>query len=514
MANTGMTATMTTAKKTDKEHVSEAINEFFKMKDKYETAYKEKYINPLLKAKNSSKREKRVAFSKLPKAECINCKRNVGTVFAIKRDTINSDFNRKYLAKCGDVNEPCPLNININYGECFTYEDEINKNERDINKLKTDIIKEKYNMMFGYINDENAIASFEQLSSELKDSTYLAGSVMEKHILVNDNPEKTELLKRSIDIFGKEYILQFKHMMKEYNETGEELLVGEAVKFYVNEMMPRIKEIQELKYEINMVEYDLEPLAFSLYQRKNSLQNLEYSFDKGNKVVSFVKGTKEPIAKNKTLKINKLGAKSKSKTRKSIILVEEGDEDEEEEGAKELENEGLNEGLNEGIDYVPNSPPYNPESPPYNPESPVKNYTINGSNVTWDIPEYNYIWAGLTPKYRAVLLKEPDWMKDTMDYLFAAQKTPDVRRKLFFPRNTKIPPTVLEDNQLDFENDIINNLVANLAPAQREILVGELNKTENPTPEELRLFNSMLNSMLETAVGFTGLPSQRNPGTK
>ena len=355
--------------KTGKKDIQEAINEFYKMKDKYETAYKDKYIQPLLKSKTISQKEKRIAFSKLPKAECINCKRNVGTVFSIKHNGI--DFTRQYIAKCGDANEPCPLNINLIKGTQLTFEREINQNADFIDEYKRKIIKEKYNMMFGYVAEETAIENFEQLSIELKEMTHLAGGIIEKNILVNDNPEKTEQLKRAIDIFGKEYILQFKRIIKEYDESGNEQVANEAVKFYKNEMLPRLKEIQQLKYEINMVEYDTEDLVFLLRQRKNSLQNLEYTFIKSDNVVAFVKGTAAP-AKNKTLKVKPI-TKSKAKTRRAIVLVEE---EANEEGKEEEENEEVKENdeipvyVPNSPEYVPNSPEYNPNSPEYNPQSP------------------------------------------------------------------------------------------------------------------------------------------------
>lgn len=369
--------------KAEKRDINDAINEYYKMKDKYETAYKEKYINPLIKAKNTSQKEKRIAFSKLPKPECVNCKRNVGTVFSIKNN--NSEFSRKYIAKCGDANEPCPLNINLVKGTHFTFENEINQNADYIDDYKRKIIKEKYNMMFGYVAEETAIGNFEQLSIELKEMTNLAGDIIEKNILVNDNPEKADLLKRSIDIFGKEYILQFKRMMKEYDESGNEQLANEAVKFYKNEMVPRLKEIQELKYEINMVEYDPEDLMFSLRQRKNSLQSLEYTFTKDNKVISFVKGT--ATNKNKTLKVKPI-SKSKAKTRRGFILVEEGEEEKPEEEEKSEYNPVSPE-------YNPVSPEYNPQSPEYNPQSPpVNNSPSSGSDTSSqgyvpNSPEYN-----------------------------------------------------------------------------------------------------------------------------
>ena len=56
----------------------EAINEFYRLKDKYESGYYEKYVKPIIRS-NKSKREKRVEYSKLPKHECINCKNYILT---------------------------------------------------------------------------------------------------------------------------------------------------------------------------------------------------------------------------------------------------------------------------------------------------------------------------------------------------------------------------------------------------------------------------------------------------
>ena len=90
----------------------EAINEFYRLKNKYESEYHEKYVKQIIKSQKS-KREKRVEYSKLPKHECINCKRNVGTLFQIKFDDTN--HLRKFTAKCGDIQNPCPLDILIEY---------------------------------------------------------------------------------------------------------------------------------------------------------------------------------------------------------------------------------------------------------------------------------------------------------------------------------------------------------------------------------------------------------------
>jgi hypothetical protein len=117
---------------TEKISVEDAVNEYYRLKNVYETSYYEKYIAPIVKASKKSKREKRVEFSKLPKAECVNCKRNVGTTFSIGEKS----FNRVFSAKCGDSVDPCPLNINIVNGKYNTFATEIVRYDDDIDKLK------------------------------------------------------------------------------------------------------------------------------------------------------------------------------------------------------------------------------------------------------------------------------------------------------------------------------------------------------------------------------------------
>ena len=90
----------------------EAIDEFYRLKDKYETSYYEKYVKSIVMS-SQTKKQKRVAFSRLPKSECINCKRNVGTIFTV--NYYKPEFARKFIAKCGDFQDPCPLDIQINY---------------------------------------------------------------------------------------------------------------------------------------------------------------------------------------------------------------------------------------------------------------------------------------------------------------------------------------------------------------------------------------------------------------
>ena len=300
---------------------TDAINEFYKMKDKYESGYYEKYVKPIVMSKDT-KTQKRLAYSKLPKAECINCKRNVGTIFTVKVE--KKIFLRNFLVKCGDVADPCPLEIDIRTDERQTFEKEISRGTKEVNNIKLDIIKAKNDAMF-FPQEGNPASWFEELTTRLKDATEDLGYYVEKDIIINDNPVKDELLKKEKDDFGKGFILPFKQMISEYND-GNELIMGEAAQFYVNEIAPKAQQLRDMKYEVNYVDYDDMNGIFHLYQRKNSLQSKEMFTPESDRVVAFVKGVKKP-SKAKTQKAEK-EAISTSKTRKVRQMIELVEEEE------------------------------------------------------------------------------------------------------------------------------------------------------------------------------------------
>lgn len=311
----------------------EAINEFYRLKDKYESTYYEKYVKPIINSSYPTK-QKRVNFSKLPKQECINCKRNVGTIFTVKYN--KSEYIRQFIAKCGDFQDPCPLDIQINYSARQTFSHDINFELNNVDMLKLDIIKEKNNALFF---NKDVIKSFEDITAELKDIMELTGKTIETNILKNDNPEKHALIKKTIDEFGKGCIMPFKQMVQEFNETNNELILNQAVNFYINEMIPKLKDIQELKYEVNFVEYDQNDKVYRLIQMPNSLESNENTFKEDDKVVKFIKGVrKDKTSKTKTKKIMDVGTKKTRKIRPTgELLIEEDVEEEVVEENQELE---------------------------------------------------------------------------------------------------------------------------------------------------------------------------------
>lgn len=299
----------------------EAINEFYKLKSKYETGYYEKYVKPIIVC-NQSKREKRVAYSKLPKHECINCKRNVGTIWDIK--SVHTDDIKYYKAKCGDLENPCPLDIQINYSFRELMDKSISTGLSQIENIKMEIIKEKNNALFF---NKDVVDLFDTLTEDLKLETEHTGYVIETNILKNDNPDKKMALKQTINEFGKEFVLPFKQMVKEYFETDNEIILNNAVSFYVNEMLPKLREIQVLKYDINAIEFDEDTNIYTLIQRPNSLESNEFYYKNEDAVIKFAKGVKQE--KQKTRKSGVKITKTKTRKIKPVAeLVLEEDEEE------------------------------------------------------------------------------------------------------------------------------------------------------------------------------------------
>jgi hypothetical protein len=288
----------------------EAINEFYKLKNKYETKHYEKYVQPIVTS-NISKREKRVAYSKLPKHKCVNCERNVGTIWDIK--VFEDDRMKYYKAKCGDLENPCPLDIHINYSFSEPIYDSIKQDMSSIEKTKLDIIKTKNYALFF---NKNVQDDFNELLELLKLDTENVGYLIETNIIRNHNPDKHKLLKQTIQTFGVEYLLPFNQMVKEYLETKNEIVMNNAVSFYVNEMMPKLREIQLLKYEVNVVEFDEENKVYKLIQLGTSLEHNEFAYSVDNSVVKFVTGVmNEKKSKNSGLVINKKQKTVKTKTK-------------------------------------------------------------------------------------------------------------------------------------------------------------------------------------------------------
>lgn len=116
-----------------------AIYNYFKLKKEYETELKKSRLNII--KKNDNKKKKYLLESL--KGKCVVCKRNVGTIF--KKN------NNNYIARCGDIKNPCRLNIKIFNGTTYYFFDDMHYFKEHVEKNIQNIIKQKMDVLFGYV---------------------------------------------------------------------------------------------------------------------------------------------------------------------------------------------------------------------------------------------------------------------------------------------------------------------------------------------------------------------------
>ena len=227
------------------------VNEFYKLKYQYEEGIK-KNKNKIMQLPQMTWREKNREFKQL-KPKCINCKRAVGTIF--KRNVENEEFTVFLDAMCGDRANPCKLNMHINIGKTFLLEDVLTKDENELKEMKNMIVKEKNDLLFGFITSEKAVDNFDAIKEELNSVTTNHEITFERYTNVVNNREKRERLKHvETEIFV--IIDGIKHLVQEYNRTDDAKYVKDAVTMQITEMKNLLEERMNLLYSQSIVEWD------------------------------------------------------------------------------------------------------------------------------------------------------------------------------------------------------------------------------------------------------------------
>jgi hypothetical protein len=410
--------------------VKEALNEYFKLKLKYETqnmANKKKIMNnPTL-----SNREKRSEYLKL-KPKCINCKRPGGSRFRTTyfKETDKLDAYREYSAMCGIIADPCNLNIKIQIGKVDLLPNLLNQIQKEIKDIKNEVIDDKNKLLFGYTTAEEVLKNFDELKDNIGVYTSLYESYLENYNNIVDNDKKKEELNESIT---NSYIQigELKDCIKKMNDTNNIQYAHDAVSIYINVLTPLLNKIRVLKYNETMVSRDADLNTCNLIQNKYSIQNLSYSSFQ-DRVVSYNVGFEV------------------GKKKKPALIVESSESD------QKIMSEPLN----------PLKKPLQPKPIGEIPQDePI--YGQGKDGIAWSIPEYNKLWNSLPSKIKAILRQNNQWMKDFMFNCINAREKGEAC-KFIEPSELKIPPTKMPNGNYDFGVAIYNEEFQKLPKSVQE----------------------------------------------
>ena len=140
------------------DEIKDAIDNFYRLKQEYHNNVISEQ-KKIMKNKTLTKQQKKLRLRDI-KGKCVNCGSSKGTIFSQTEGTLK--------ARCGNVEKPCNLNIEIYRGIYNNLTEVSLFIENELQELKTKIITAKLDLLFGYQDEATAIGKFESYRQELK----------------------------------------------------------------------------------------------------------------------------------------------------------------------------------------------------------------------------------------------------------------------------------------------------------------------------------------------------------
>jgi len=258
----------------------QSINEYFRLKNEYEKAFltlKRKAYH-----KGGSKKEKKRLVGDV-KAQCIYCKRKVGSLFTHK--------DKYYTTKCGDQRNPCKLDISIYEGDHTNIEEVINLFSEDVEQDKEQIIIDKLNSVFKYINADSYAEDFKKHITNYNETSDIYKETLNRYDLIHNNEEKKLSIEKKTD-----EIIKIKDnlnkIVEEYKKTGNKKLLKTLLETYKKDLIPAIEHLRKLTYAHMFVEIiDEEPAVTTLIQHLVPVHARDFIFGEEPNVLKFVTNT-------------------------------------------------------------------------------------------------------------------------------------------------------------------------------------------------------------------------------
>ncbi len=259
----------------------QAVNDFYKLKRQYEDQI-QKEISKLRKNTNLTSKEKHNKFKQL-KLKCVNCSKPGGTIFRLEDSMLS--------ARCGNIENPCKLDIKLQKAKYNNINDVIEELNILINTNKRDTINSKLDFLFGFQSESKTLEEFNKLKSELINQVKRYKKIYEIYVNITNNfvdDKKKQLSVYDNDIFGQ--INSFKELIKNYEESGNISYIKDALIIYNNDILETAKKIQKLKYTINSVNHNENDNTHYLIQESITLEQLQIPIDNTqNKIITFKK---------------------------------------------------------------------------------------------------------------------------------------------------------------------------------------------------------------------------------
>lgn len=224
----------------------EAIDKYFQLQQKYHFSLLTDKKNMLRKAKvEKGKRPPKSVAKELSQIvpKCVGCNRRVATIFSLKNDT--------YSAVCGDAKTPCPLHIRINRGGFLPIEEIVHENAAALETVKDKIIKNKYDMVFQYVDEKKSVDEFRDIYDEYSLWSMNYKKSLEKYNSLYNNKHEEERYNNQV-VTVYELKSKLNELNLEYERAASENKRGvltQMMHIYKTEFLPELHKLATIKYK-------------------------------------------------------------------------------------------------------------------------------------------------------------------------------------------------------------------------------------------------------------------------
>ena len=219
--------------------LNESIEKYYELKNRAESA-RHFEIKQIIALDVSVQKKRRLARSLASK--CVNCNKVGGTKFWSEDGHLR--------AVCGNKIEPCNLNIDIFKGVGISsFEYMYNLLNEEVEADKREIIKLKMNTVFNYMEEKDSARKFKNVLKDCKTTEMIMNDYLDKEKKRIMNPEIQSILTKKI--LGIQMSLkESRELIAEYKKTGDRRIIQQAVEKHINEIMPDLKIVRDLKFPI------------------------------------------------------------------------------------------------------------------------------------------------------------------------------------------------------------------------------------------------------------------------
>jgi hypothetical protein len=228
---------------------NDALDNYYTLKQKYEKS---------IKKKNKDNDD-------ISKITCVKCKKKGGTDFSRVVETASNGRKQVFIvAKC-KADNPCDLNINIKLANYKLYDDLVKSINKQVEIIKSDIIKLKLDLLFQLKDEEYVVTRFEKLKTKMqtlsnkltklqntyneKNNTFI---IKKKDDDTNEEYEEKISKKDSIKITNKEIetvLSNYGKIVKEYNKTKNKAFLNDAFEKYYKQITDLFSKKRGILYQ-------------------------------------------------------------------------------------------------------------------------------------------------------------------------------------------------------------------------------------------------------------------------